>query len=218
MAGARRVVEADRYSRAGKWKTWGPDLLLGADVHGATLGLIGVGLIGSAVARRARGFEMRILYHGTAPRPYLERSLGLEWRNLDGLLREADFVSLHVPLRPETQHLIGARELALMKPGAVLVNTARGPVVDTDALYEALRAGRPGAAALDVTDPEPLPASHPLYSLPNAIITPHIASASLATRSRMAGLAVDNMIAALLGRTPPNLLNPEALERRRTHG
>jgi glyoxylate reductase len=212
MAGARRVVEGDRFSRAGGWQTWGPELFLGTDVHGATLGVVGAGAIGSAVARRARGFEMRVLYTNRSRRPDLEASLGLEWRSLDGLLGEADFVSLHVPLSPETRRLIGARELALVKPSAVLVNTARGPVIDTDALYDALRAGRPGAAALDVTDPEPLPAVHPLYTLPNVIITPHIGSASVATRSRMADLAVDNMIAALEGRMPPNVLNPLALE------
>jgi len=216
MAAARRVVEGDRYSRTGEWQTWGPELLLGVDVYRGTLGLVGVGQIGAAVARRARGFEMRILYHDAVARPDVEQRLGLQRRDLDTLLAEADFVSLHVPLLPETRHLIGRRELARMRPSAVLVNTSRGAVVDTQALYEALRAGCPGAAALDVTEPEPLPPSHPLFSLPNVIITPHIASGSLTTRSRMADLAVDNMLAALAGRLPPNALNPQAGQQRRT--
>jgi glyoxylate reductase len=215
MAAARRIPEGDRFSRTGEWQTWGPDLLLGTDVHSATLGLIGVGQIGSAVARRAAGFEMRVLYHDSVPRPDLERSLGLERRDIDGLLRESDFVSLHVPLLPETLHLIGPRELALMKPDAVLINTSRGPVIDHQALYEALRLGRPRAASLDVTEPEPLPISHPLFSLPNVIITPHIASGSYSTRAKMAALAVDNLLAALAGEMPPNVLNPQAAGKRR---
>lgn len=207
MAAARRVVEGDRYTRSGAWKTWGPSLLLGSDVHGAMLGLVGVGQIGAAVARRARGFDMTVLYHDAVPRPDLEASLGLVRRDLDDLLREADFVSLHVPLLPETHHLIDARALALMKPSAALINTARGPVVDGAALYRALSAGRPAAAALDVTEQEPIAPDDPLLTLPNVIVTPHIASGSLRTRAAMADLAVDNLLAALSGCTPPNALN-----------
>jgi glyoxylate reductase len=216
MAAARRVVEGDRFTREGMWKTWDPGLLLGVDVHGATLGLVGVGQIGSAVARRARGFDMRVLYNDAVARPDLEQSLGLERTSLDALLREADFISLHVPLLPETHHLIGSRELALMKETAVLVNTSRGPVVDGAALYSALQSGRPAAAALDVTEQEPITAADPLLTLPNLIITPHIASGSFVTRARMADMAVDNLLTALAGATPPNCVNPAVAARART--
>lgn len=215
MAAARRVVEGDHFSRSGEWKTWDPGGLLGTDVHGGTLGLIGVGQIGGAVARRGRGFDMRILYHDAVPRPDLEAELGLIPADLDTVLRESDFVSLHVPLLPETHHLIGERELALMKPTAVLVNTARGPVVDGAALARALKVGRPGFAALDVTEQEPIALDDPLLSLPNCIVTPHIASGSFATRAKMASLAVENLLEALAGRTPPTCLNPEAAANRR---
>lgn len=218
MAAARRVVEGDRFTREGKWKTWDPGLLLGTDLHGATLGLVGVGQIGSAVARRAHGFDMRVLYTDAVARPDLEQNLGLQRTSLDSLLREADFVSLHVPLLPETHHLIGARELALMKETAVLVNTSRGPVVDGGALYAALKAGRPAAAALDVTEQEPIAPDDPLLTLPNLIVTPHIASGSFVTRARMADMAVDNLLTGLAGATPPNCLNPEVAARARAFG
>ncbi|MGE5594730.1 MAG: 2-hydroxyacid dehydrogenase [Hyphomicrobiales bacterium] len=210
MAAARRVVESDRDARAGGWKTWSPTGFLGPDVHGATIGIVGLGEIGLAMARRARGFEMRVLYASRSRRPEAERELGLEWAALDDLLRQSAFISLHTPLTPETRQLIGRREFELMQPSAILVNTARGPVVDQDALVDALRAGRIGGAALDVTDPEPLPAGHPLFDFPNVIVTPHIASASLATRARMAEIAARNIIAALGGREPPNALNRPA--------
>ena len=216
MAAARRVVEGDAFTRAGKWKTWDPTLLLGTDIWGATLGIVGLGQIGAAMARRGRGFGMRVLYASRSPRPDLEAELRLERRPLDELLTEADFVSLHVPLTPETRHLIDARRLALMKPTAVLINTARGPIIDQAALVVALRQGRPGYAALDVTEVEPLPTDDPLLTLPNCIITPHIGSASFATRARMAAMAVENLLAALRGERPPNLINPDALARRRT--
>ncbi len=216
MAGARRLAEGDRFTRAGKWQTWGPELLLGTDVFGSTLGLVGVGQIGSAVARRARGFQMRILYFDAVPRPDLEQELGLERVELDRVLQEADFVSLHVPLLPETFHLIGERELGLMKETAVLVNSSRGPVVDGAALYRALRSGRPAAAALDVTEVEPISMDDPLLTLPNVTIAPHIASGSYTTRARMAEMAVENLLAALAGRLPPNCLNPEVVDRRRS--
>jgi glyoxylate reductase len=213
MAAARRVVEADRYTREGRWKTWGPQVLLGQDIHGACLGLVGLGGVGLEVAKRARGFGMRILYFDHRRRPREERRYGLIPTDLDQLLREADFVSLHVPLTSETRHLIGERELSLMKPTAILVNTARGPVVDQRALYRALRKGRITAAALDVTEVEPIPMDDPLLTLDNVIIAPHIASASVATRARMASVAADNLLAALRGDEPPNCVNRPALRR-----
>jgi glyoxylate reductase len=209
MGLARRVAEADAYVRAGKWRTWSHTLLLGSDVHGTTLGIAGLGQIGAAMARRARGFGMRVLYLNRHPRPELEAELGL-WRvDKATLLAESDFLSLHVPLTPETRHWLGRAELAAMKPGAMLINTARGGVVDQIALAEALAGGRLGGAALDVTEPEPLPMDSPLLTLPNVLIAPHIASASHATRGRMASMAVDNLLAALDGRRPPNCVNPE---------
>ncbi len=215
MAGARRIVEGMDYVRAGKWRTWGPLLLLGRDLYQATLGIVGFGRIGQAVARRARGFEMRVLYYDTQRYPDAERELGAEYRPLDDLLRESDFVTLHVALTPETEKMIGSRAFGLMKREAILVNAARGPVVDTDALVTALREGEIGGAALDVTDPEPLPAPHPLLELPNAIVVPHIASATVATRDRMAELAARNLLAVLRGERPPQIVNPEVLTRGR---
>jgi glyoxylate reductase len=213
MAAARRVVEADRYTRQGRWKTWGPQVLLGQDVHGACLGIVGLGAIGLEVAKRARGFGMRILYQDHRRRPREERRYGLVHTELDQLLREADFVSLHVPLTGETRHLIGERELSLMKPTSVLVNTARGPVVDQQTLYRFLKERRIAAAALDVTEVEPIPMDDPLLTLDNVIIAPHIASASVSTRSRMASVAADNLLAALRGEEPPNCVNRQALRR-----
>jgi glyoxylate reductase len=213
MATARRVVEADAYTRSGAWKTWEPMGLLGPDVHHATLGVIGLGGIGAEVARRARGFDMRLLYFSRQRKPGLEASLGLEYRPLDELLREADFVSLHCALTPETRHLIGARELALMKPTAILINTTRGPVVDQTALAAALKAGTIAAAGLDVFETEPVPPDDPILSLPNVVALPHIGSASVATRGRMARMAADNLLAAVAGQRPPNLVNPEVWER-----
>lgn len=212
LAAARRVPEGERFVRAGRWKTWGPSLLLGPDVHGATLGLIGFGRIGQAMARRATGFAMRVLYHDPSlPQP----PAGLDATPVDlpTLLRESDFVSLHVPLTPETRGLINRETLALMKPTAVLVNTARGPVVDPDALYEALRDGRIFAAALDVTDPEPIPLDSPLLTLDNCLIVPHIASASVTTRQKMSLMAAENLIAGLKGERLPNCVNPEVYQR-----
>jgi len=175
VSAARRVVEAERYVKSGKWKTWGPLLLLGADLWQATLGIVGFGRIGQAVARRARGFNMRILYHDAFPNEGVAAELGTEYRPLDDLLQEADFVTLHVPLLPETHHLISERELRLMQKSALLVNTSRGPVVDPKALYEALATGEIGGAALDVTDPEPISMDSPLLRLSNCLIVPHIA-------------------------------------------
>lgn len=209
MAAARRVAEGDRFVRAGRWRTWGPELLLGPDVHGATLGLIGFGRIGQAVARRAAGFEMRILYFDPTA-PAADPALRAEAVDLETLLQEADFVSLHVPLTPQTRGLLNRETLALMKPGAILINTARGPVVDPAALAEALREGRLFAAALDVTDPEPIPPDSPLLTLDNCLIVPHIASASIATRRKMSLMAAQNLIAGLQGEPLPHCVNPEA--------
>jgi len=209
MSAARRVVEGADYARAGKWRTWGPTLLLGHDVHGATLGIIGMGRIGQAVTRRAYGFDMRVIYFD----PYCDPGKGpfvdVTVRcSLDDLLAEADFVSLHVPLTKETYHFIDADALAKMKPTAVLINTSRGGVVDHDALYEALAAGRIAYAALDVTEPEPLPAGHKLLTLPNCLVVPHIASASWATRTRMAVMAAENLLAGVRGERLPHCVNP----------
>jgi glyoxylate reductase len=211
MAAARRVVEGDRFTREGRWKTWGPMLLLGQDVHHATLGIVGLGRIGAEVAKRGRGFDMRLLYTSRTRKPELELELGLEHVPLDDLLRQSDFVSLHTPLTPETRGLIGARELSLMKPTSILINTARGSVVDQQALTEALRERRIGGAALDVFEVEPIPPDDPLLELENVVVLPHIASASTATRGRMARMAAENCLAALAGRRPANPINPEVL-------
>lgn len=215
LATARRLVEADKYTRAGRWQSWEPLLFLGQDIHGATLGLVGLGRIGAAVARRAQGFGMRMLYYDVIRREDLERDLGLEFATMEDVLRRADFVSVHTPLTPQTRHLIGAPQLRMMKKTAVLVNTARGPIVDPDALYQALASGQIAAAGLDVFEVEPVPRDHPLLSLENIVVAPHIASASVETRTKMAQMAVENLLAALAGQRPPNLVNPDVWERRR---
>ena len=209
MAAARRIGEAVDFVRSGRWETWGLTLLLGQGVYGATLGIVGLGRIGRAVARRARGFGMTVLYHDTDRRPQAEADLGVEYRALDDLLRESDFVSLHTSLTKESQGLIDAHALALMKPTAILINTSRGPVVDTEALYQALKEGQIAYAALDVTDPEPLPADHKLLTLPNILVAPHIASATVTSRTAMANMAVDNLLAGLRGERLPHCANPE---------
>ncbi len=203
LACARRIVESDRYVRAGKWTGVNFDTMLGVDVHGATLGI--VGKIGRAVAQRARGFQMRVVHSSRRP----ESDEFSSWRPLDDLLRDADIVSLHPPLTPDTRGLIGARELALMKPTAILVNTARGPIVDQSALHDALSSGRLFAAGLDVMVVEPVPSTEALFSLPNCIMLPHIGSATLATRARMVDLAVDNILAGLAGVRLPHCVNPD---------
>jgi glyoxylate reductase len=209
MAAARRIGEAVEYVREGRWKTWGLTLLLGQDVYGATLGIVGLGRIGKAVAKRASGFAMKVLYHDPVRQPEAEDELGLAYRELDDLLREADYVSLHVSLTEETHGLIDARALALMKPTAILINSSRGPVIDAEALYAALKRGQIAYAALDVTDPEPLPADHKLLELPNLIVAPHIASATVTSRTRMALMAVENLAAGLRGERLPHCANPE---------
>ena len=215
MAAARRVAEGDRYVRDGRWKTWGPLLLLGPDVHGATLGIVGFGRIGQAVARRAMGFGMTILYHDVRRADAaVETAFGARFVTLDELLAESDFVSLHVNLTDETRHLMNAERLGWMKPTAVLVNTSRGPVVDQKALFDALRDGTIFAAGLDVTDPEPMPRDDPLLTLDNCLVVPHIASASRATRGKMASMAAANLLAGVRGERLPTPVNPEVYERR----
>src|SRR5216683_1931840 len=214
MATARRVVEADRYVRDGKFTQWEFMLLLGGDVHGKTLGIVGFGRIGRAVARRALGFNMRVLYHdAVAADPATERELRATRTDTATLLRESDFVSLHTPLLPETQHLINAQSLRTMKKTAYLVNASRGPVVDEAALVQALTEGWIAGAGLDVFEDEPK--VHPgLMGLSNVVLAPHIASASSDTRIKMAALAVDNCLAVLEGQTPPTPVNPEVLGKR----
>jgi glyoxylate reductase len=207
MSAARRVVEGMDYVRVGKWETWGLTLLLGQDVYGATLGIVGMGRIGRAMAKRARGFDMRVLYYDQQRLSEVEQSLGVEYCPLDDLLAASDFVSLHVNLTPETHNLLGSLEFALMKSTATLINTARGPIVDPEALYEALKTGQIAYAALDVTDPEPLPADHKLLTLPNLIVTPHIASATVTSRTKMAMMAVENLIAGVQGKPLPFQVN-----------
>lgn len=210
---ARRVSEGDRFVRAGAWvpeRVWEPDMLLGRDVHGATLGLVGMGAIGQAVARRAAGFGMRVLAWSRRERPIP----GVEWTGLDGLLAASDFVSVHVALTGETRGLLGPAAIARMKPGAVLVNTARGGIVDEIALAAALREGRLAAAGLDVFSREPLDPASPLLALPNVVLTPHIGSASEATRAKMVALAIRNLEAALAGERMPHCANPAVYEKR----
>jgi lactate dehydrogenase-like 2-hydroxyacid dehydrogenase len=210
MAAARRLPEGDRYVRDGNWKTWGPMLLLGPDIHGATLGIVGFGRIGQAVATRATGFGMTILYHDVNRLPdAVTAPLGAQYVPMEELLARSDFVSLHVNLTPETRHLIDAAALRRMKSTAILVNTSRGPVVDGAALAVALRDGVIGGAGLDVTDPEPIPMDDPLVGLDNCLIVPHIASASRATRAKMAQMAAANLLAGLRGERLPTPVNPE---------
>ena len=205
LAAARRLPEGDRYVRDGKWLTWMPLALLGRELHGAALGIFGFGRIGQAVARRAQGFGMRVLF---CTRSEPEDALGATRVDLGTLLAQSDFLSLHAPLTPETRRLIDAPAIARMKRGAILVNTARGGMVDQQALYDALRSGQLQAAALDVTDPEPLPKEHPLLTLPNCFVLPHLGSATVETRTRMAVMAAENLLAGLRGERLPNCANP----------
>ena len=203
---ARNIPTSSQDAKDGRWKTWSPAGWLGADLNGATLGIVGMGKIGQAVAQRARGFGMRIVYTDEVDHP----GLNAKSMPLEELLQTSDFVSLHVPLVPQTQQLINEKAFQMMKRTAYLINAARGPIVDTIALVRALKEGRIAGAGLDVTDPEPLPADHPLYSLPNCLIVPHIGSATMNTRRRMAELACENLLAGLDGRRLPNCVNPEA--------
>jgi glyoxylate reductase len=210
MAAARRIPEGDQLVRKGGWKSWSPLFLVGQDLFGKTLGIIGMGEIGSAVARRARGFNMKVRYHNRTRSELMESALGAEYRSLDDLLGESDFVVVLVPLSAETVGLIGARELDQMKETAVLVNASRGGIVDETALYDALKKGRIWAAGLDVFAQEPVPVDHPLLTLPNLVALPHIGSATVATRTKMALRAAENLVAAVTEQRPPNLVNPEA--------
>ncbi len=211
LAAARRLPEGERAVREGRWTAWHPSFLLGHDLHGATLGIVGLGQIGTAVARRAGGFGMRVLYHSRTRRPEVEEELGCSYVTFEELLTQSDFVSVHVPLTPETRHLFSANAFERMKPTAVFVNTSRGAVVDETALHRALESRQIAAAAIDVTESEPLPKHDPILRLPNLLVTPHIASASVSTRSRMAEMAVENLVAVLAGRTPAHCVNPEVL-------
>jgi glyoxylate reductase len=213
MAVARRVVEADRYVRTGQWKVaWHPSMMSGRDVYDATIGIVGAGRIGYAVAKRAKGFSMRILFYDVIPRPEMEKDLGAKRVDLDTLLKESDFVSVHVPLMKETHHLINGQRLRLMKRTAYLINNSRGPVVDEKALYDALKEGRIAGAGLDVFEQEPTPVDNPLLKLDNVVIAPHISSASYETRSRMAEMVAENLVAFFEGRKPPNLVNADVLK------
>ncbi len=207
MATARRIVEASDFLREGEWKTWSPMLLTGQDVYGATIGIVGLGRIGEALARRAKGFDMRILYHNRSRKQEAEHELGMEYVELDTLLQESDFVCIMVPYSPETMNLIGERELSLMKHTAILINTARGGIVDEEALYKALKDQTIWAAGLDVFKEEPVKPDHPLLTLANVVTLPHIGSASIRTRTRMAELAATNLVQGVTGRTPTHLVN-----------
>ncbi len=207
MSAARRVVEGMDYVRAGKWRTWGPMLLLGRDIYGATLGLLGLGRIGSAMAERAKGFNMRVIYYDPFRREDIEQDLGIEYVDLDTLFEQADFLSIHTPLTPDTEGMLNAKRFKQMKNTAVLVNSARGPIINAKDLYVALRDGDIAYCAVDVTDPEPIHMDDPLLTLPNYIVCPHIASASIETRGQMSEIAADNLIAGLKGEPLPAQVN-----------
>ena len=212
MAAARRVVEGDKFTRAGKWQTWGPIDFLGPDVTGATLGIVGFGRIGQGLAKRAQGFDMRILYHDVQRNPEAKEKYGAEYVDMATLLRESDFVTLHTVLSQDTYHLMNDARFAQMKRSGILINTSRGPVVDPAALYRALTNGTIAYAALDVTEPEPIKMDDPLLTLDNIIIAPHIASASFQTRNKMATMAAANLIAGLNGERLPNCVNPQVYD------
>ncbi len=210
LAAARRFKEGVDYVRDGHWLRWEPDLLLGRDVYGSTLGIIGFGRIGEAIARRGAGFGMRVVYASRSRKLEAERSLGVEWATLDELLTVSDHVVVATPLTPETHHLIDAEALERMRPTATLVNISRGGTVDPAALHEALVTGEIAAAGLDVTEPEPIPASHPLLALPNCTILPHLGSSSAQTREAMAELAAENLVRGLAGQAMVACANPDA--------
>ena len=212
-AAARRIPEGRDYVLDGHWLEWDPDLLLGSDLWGATLGIVGMGRIGAAVARRAAGFSMRIVYNSRSPKPTVEEETGAVYTRLDDLLTQSDHVVVTASYTPETHHLIDAAALTHMRPTATLVNIARGPLVDPKALYAALSSCGIGAAALDVTEPEPIPGNHPLLSLPNCLVIPHLGSASRGTRLAMAARAAENLVAGLAGETVPWCANPEVYSR-----
>jgi glyoxylate reductase len=214
MAAARRVVEGQQVVRLGGWKTWDPLFMLGVDIHHATLGIFGFGRIGRAVARRASGFDMNVLYYDPAPEQSAKNApLNAKPVNMDTLLAEADFISIHTPLNEQTRHLFNQSLFAKMKPTAILINTARGAIVDPQALFQALQSHQIAFAALDVTEPEPLPPDSPLLSLENILVTPHIASASQATRAKMSVMAAENLLAGLKGQQLPYCVNPQVYQK-----
>lgn len=212
FAAARRIIPADKYTRAGRFNAWGPMLFLGADITGKTLGIVGAGRIGTAVAMRSRGFGMSVRYCDPIRNNFLEKELSARLVSLEELLREADFISLHVNLTPETRHLIGERELGLMKPTAYLINTSRGPVVDEEALVRALQKRQIAGAGMDVYEHEPR-LTLGLAELDNVVLLPHIGSATIATRTKMALIAAENLLAMLKGEPAPNCVNPEVYKR-----
>ena len=213
MAVARRVVEADKYVRTGQWKVgWHPDMMTGGDIHHATMGIVGAGRIGYAMAKRAKGFDMKILFYDVIPRPEMEKDFSAKRMDIDALLKEADFVSIHVPLMKETHHLMNEQKLGLMKKTAYLINNSRGPVVDEKALYRALKEGWIAGAGLDVFEQEPTPTDNPLLKLDNIVVAPHISSASFETRSKMAEMVADNLVSFFEGKKPPNLVNQDVLK------
>lgn len=210
MCIARRIAEADRHTRNGGWiHAWGPKMFLGSDIHGKTLGILGMGRIGTAMTKRARGFDMNVIYYDSIRREDLEGKLGIKYYSFRDLLKESDFVSIHVPLTDATYHMIGEKELSSMKKTAFLINTARGPIVAEEALFHALKNRMIAGAGIDVFEKEPIEKDNPLLKLDNIVITPHIASASIDTRTNMAILAATNLIEVLKGRVPTNLVNPE---------
>lgn len=210
MAAARRVSEADRYVRNAKWKVgWHPTMLQGRDVYGATLGIIGLGRIGAAIAKRAAGFDMKVLYHDVVRRPEVEGKLNIKYQELDTLIKESDFITVNVPLLESTHHLINEERLKSMKSSAILINNARGPVIDEEALYKALKEGWIAGAGLDVFEKEPTPTDNPLLTLDNIVVAPHISSSSLETRSKMSEMVADNLISFLDGKIPLNLVNKD---------
>ena len=211
MAASRRIAQADRFLRSGRWHRWEIDMLCGHDIHGHTLGILGLGRIGLGVARRAQGFDMRVIYHDLArAAPEVEDECGIEYVEREALFRDSDFLSVHVPLNDGTRHMVGSAEFELMKPTAVLINTSRGPVVDEKALAEALESGQIASAGLDVFEEEPTVEPR-LLAQENVVLLPHIGSASIKTRTRMCTMAAENVAAVLTGQQPPNPVNPEIL-------
>jgi glyoxylate reductase len=216
MAVARRVVEADNYVHDGKWKVgWHPMMMQGRDVYGATLGIVGLGRIGCSIAKRAKGFDMKVLYYDVIRRPDFEKEYDIQFTELDKLFSQADFVTVNAPLTKETFHLVDEKRLRTMKKTAYLINNARGPIVDEKALYKALKEGWIAGAALDVFEQEPTPMDNPLLKLDNVVVAPHISSASYETRAKMAEMVADNLIAFFEGKTPPNLVNPDVTKTKR---
>jgi len=216
MAVARRVVEGDKYVRTGQWKVgWHPMMLQGRDIYGATLGIVGLGRIGCAIAKRAKGFDMKVLYNDVIRRPDFEKEYGIEYVDVDYLFKNSDFITVNVPLMKETHHLVNEKKLKMMKKTAYIINNARGPVVDEKALYKALEEGWMAGAGLDVFEQEPTPIDNPLLKLDNVVVAPHISSASYETRSKMAEMTAENLVAFFEGKTPPNLVNTDVLKVKR---